>query len=392
MQTLEHLTVKDKKVLLRVDFNVPLSDGKIIDDTRIQAVLPTIDALLKKGAAIIILSHLGRPDGKNAPNYSLAPCAQRLEELLEKPLTFVPDNCISAAAINAASQLKSGEILLLENLRFHKEEQHPTEDHFAKKLAQLGNCYVCDAFGVAHREDSSITRLPTFFPGQVAAGLLMQKEVEMLSSLLKNPTHPFYFIVGGGKVSDKIGTLSALLPKADALFIGGAMAFTFLKAQGVAIGISRYEKEAIECANKLLLEAKKLNVAIHLPIDFICAKNLEAIDTLQNCSDIPEDFQGFDIGEKTVTLWKGLLQNAKTIFWNGPMGVYEKKEFAKGTEEIAQTIAKLQKATKIACGGDSLASIKSCHIEKEFTHLSTGGGASLEFIEKGSLPGVEAVS
>ncbi len=389
------LGLKDKRVLLRVDFNVPLTpDGTISDDTRIQAALPTIEWILQKGGSIILMSHLGRPKGKREMKYSLGVCAGRLAKLLGKPVPLAPD-CIGPSVEKLAHALKSGQLLMLENLRFHSAEENPKEDpSFAKQLAALGDLYVDDAFGAAHRDHSSITTIASYFPEKAAAGLLLLKEIEFLSSYFTHPKRPFYALIGGAKISTKIGVLHSLLGKVDALFIGGGMAYTFLKAKGFSIGDSIYEETFLEKAADFFSEAKNRQIPIYLPEDLVIADRFEetANSQIVNCqSGIPPGWQGMDIGPKTRKSWMQILQNAQMIFWNGPFGVFEMAPFAKGTQEIAKALSQL-KAITIVGGGDSVAAVNQVHLADHFTHISTGGGASLEYIEYGYLPGIDALS
>jgi phosphoglycerate kinase len=382
---LRDLSLKGQRVLMRVDFNVPLEKGKISDDSRIRAAVPAIEYILNHGASLILMSHLGRPKGSE-PEFSLKPCGERLSELLKKPVQMATD-CIGPVVESMASKLQPGQILLLENLRFHSGEEAPGQDpSFAASLAKLGTCYVNDAFGTAHRAHASTAAITRFFPGKSAMGFLMEKEIVALSPLLSNPSRPFYAIMGGAKISSKIGVIKTLLKKVDGLFIGGGMFFTFLKADGIEVGKSICE-DPIAVRD---LPKEKL----HLPIDIVIA------DRFSNDADkqiimarngIPEGWQGMDIGPKTISEWSKLLPKAATLFWNGPLGVFEMENFAKGTRAIAELLAK-SKAKTIVGGGDSIAAIEQMGLAKEFTHLSTGGGASLEFIEFGHLPGIDALS
>lgn len=394
--TLKDLSFQGKKALVRVDFNVPLNaQGQITDDTRIRATLPTIQYILDHGGSVILMSHLGRPEGKKDPKFSLAPCAKHLSTLLHRPVLFAPD-CVGKEADTLAHSLKPGQLLLLENLRFYAAEEKPQLDpSFAEKLSRLGDIYVNDAFGTAHRAHSSTASITQFFPQKAAAGLLLEKEIEFLGSCLSQPKHPFYAIIGGAKISSKIGVLKSLLSKVDALFIGGAMAYTFLKAQGIEVGDSLCENDFITQANEFLSVAKNKKIPIYLPQDIVIADhfsndaNTQIIPTNQN---IPKGWQGMDIGPTTIKSWEKALTNASMVFWNGPLGVFEMPRFAKGTQAIALAIAKIPKVISIIGGGDSVAAINDIHLADRFTHLSTGGGASLEFIEYGHLPGIDALS
>lgn len=388
-RTLSQLPLKEKKVLLRVDFNVPLSpEGKITDDTRIREALPTIRYILQQGGSLILMSHLGRPKGKKDPQFSLAPCQKRLEELLGIPVLFAPD-CIGPEAEKMAAAQKPGQVLMLENLRFYAAEEEPDSDPtFAKKLSSLGDLYVNDAFGTAHRKHASTATIASYFPGKSAIGLLMEKEVDYFDRLLKDPDRPFYALLGGAKISTKLGVLNALVAKVDALYIGGAMAFSFLKAQGFDVGDSLVDGACLEQA-KALLKCNK----IHLPKDLLIADAFKAdaaIKTVAVAEGIPKGWQGMDIGPQTQREWHDAFQKAKTVFWNGPVGVFEFPRFAKGTEEMAKTIASL-KAVTVVGGGDSVAAVNKWHLADRFSHVSTGGGASLEYIEFDHLPGIDAI-
>lgn len=384
--TLKDLPLDTKKVLLRVDFNVPMKDGKIDDDSRIKAAMPTIQYILDHNGSLIIMSHLGRPAQKPDPKFSLAPVAKRLSELLNKPVTMAKD-CIGEEAEQLAGNLKPGEILFLENVRFHPGEEKPEQDpSFAKQLANLGNCYVNDAFGTAHRAHSSTATIASFFPKASAMGFLMEKEIEELSPLIKNPKSPFYALIGGAKVSSKIGVIQELLEKVDRLFIGGGMIYTFLKADGIQIGNSLFESpETVKNVprSKLIF-----------PTDLVIADALsnDANQQVTLAKDgIPDGWQGVDIGPETIKNWSNQLQNAATVFWNGPLGIFEMPNFAKGTKAIAECLANLN-AKKIVGGGDSVSAIEHLGLANQFSHLSTGGGASLEFLQFGHLPGIDALS
>lgn len=391
---LQDLDLKGKKVLVRVDFNVPLNkDGSVSDDTRIRESLPTIQYILKSGGSAILMSHLGRPKGAPDPQFSLAPCARALSQLLGMPVQMAED-CIGEKVEKMARDLNPGQVLLLENLRFHPAEEKPSLDPiFAKKLASLGDVYVNDAFGTAHRMHSSTAAIAQYFPGKAAAGFLMQKEINFLSSLL-NPKRPFYAIIGGAKISTKMGVLKSLISKADGIFIGGGMAFTFYLAQGIKIGNSIHEDDQIPVAAAFLKECGEKKIPCWLPKDLIIADTFRD-DSQSKCvaasQGIPDGWQGMDIGPQTQEEWNKALKNAETIFWNGPLGVFEFPHFAKGTEQIAKTLSSL-KATTVVGGGDSVAAINRLGLISSFTHVSTGGGASLEFIEYGHLPGIDALS
>lgn len=390
--TIDDLSLKDKKVLMRVDFNVPLKEGEVTDDTRIVESLPSIKKVLKDSGKLVLMSHLGRPKGKT-PELSLAPVAKRLEKLLKKPVKFIND-CIGPEVEKAVSELKSGECLLLENLRFYAEEEKNDPD-FARKLANLGEIYINDAFGTAHRAHASTEGLTKYFK-QCAAGYLMQKELKYLGMALSNPASPFVAILGGAKISGKIDVISNLMEKIDALLIGGGMVFTFYKSLGWEIGNSLVEEDKIDLAKEILYKAKKEGLDLVLPEDIVIAKEADekAETKIVDKDKIESGWKGLDIGPKTVKLFATKLENAKTVVWNGPMGVFEIDKFAKGTMEIAKVLAKITQkgATTIVGGGDSASAVAKAGIEKKISHISTGGGASLEFLEGKSLPGVEALT
>jgi 3-phosphoglycerate kinase len=382
VKTVDQIEVRGKAVLMRVDFNVPLDNGKITDDRRITQALPTIRNVLDRGGRLILMSHLGRPKGGPEAKYSLRPVAVRLGELLGQNVRFA-DDCIGPAVEQAASQLKDGEVLLLENLRFHKEEEK-NDPNFSRQLAKLGDIYINDAFGTAHREHASTFGVPQLLAGKPRGiGFLIQKELKFLGEAISNPKRPFVAILGGAKVSDKINVIERLLEKADTLLIGGAMAYTFFLAQGKKVGGSLVEPDKVELAKKLL---EKAAGKTQLPVDTVIAS--EMTDTAQTRvveGDIPDGMEGFDIGPKTVERYRGRIANAKTIIWNGPMGVFEKKPFAAGTKAIAEAVAAItgQGAITIIGGGDSAAAIEQMGLGDKVSHVSTGGGASLEFLENG---------
>lgn len=392
--TIQDLDLKDKRALVRVDFNVPLKEGKITDDTRIRAALPTIDYILKQGGSVVLMSHLGRPDGKCDLKFSLEPCAAHLEKLINRPVKFAAD-CIGPDVEKIAKELKVGQILMLENLRFYAAEEKPGSDpSFAQKLARLGDVYINDAFGTAHRAHSSTATIAQFFPGKSAAGLLLMKEIEFLGTHFANPKHPFYALIGGAKISTKMGILSSLLSKVDALFIGGGMAYTFFRAQGIPIGDSICEDDLIETAKNFMAEAQAKKVKIYLPQDLVIAdgfsdKAKSKVIAVQE--GIPNHWQGMDIGPNTLKSWTEEMKKAAMIFWNGPFGVFEMAPFAKGTLEMAKALSNC-KAITIVGGGDSVAAINQFNLEDRFTHISTGGGAALEYIELGHLPGIDCLS
>ncbi len=394
MPVLQDLDVQGKKVLVRVDCNVPLDQaGKITDDTRIREALPTIRYILEKGGSVILLSHLGRPKAKPDPQFSLKGCADHLAILLGQPVLF-HEGCVDEGARNICRSLKPGQVVMLENLRFHKGEEKPEEDpSFTEKLASLGDLYVNDAFAAAHRAHASTARLAHFFPGKCAAGFLLQKEILQLSALLSSPEVPFYAIIGGSKVSSKLGVLHGLVDKTDAFFIGGGMAYTFLAALGKKIGSSIYEPDMLEKAKDFLAACQKRSVPVFLPEDHVIAdafSNDAQKRIVTSSEGIPENWQGMDIGPRSLAVWEKALIPAKTIFWNGPVGVFEFPQFAHGTQSLARFLAGLH-CIKVVGGGDSIAAISSLHLENQFTHVSTGGGAALEFIEFGHLPGIDAL-
>ena len=388
--TLKDLDLKGKTVLMRVDFNAPLDkSGKITDDSRIRAAIPSIEYALAHGASLILMSHLGRPK-KPDPQLSLAVCAKKLSELLGKPVQMAQD-CIGPAVEQMAAHLKAGQILMLENVRFHEGEEEPEKDPgFVASLAKLGDVYVNDAFGTAHRAHASTALIAKSFPGKAAAGFLMEQEIGHLSPLLHSPSRPFYAIIGGAKISTKAGVIHNLLKLVDALFLGGGMAFTFLKAQGIEIGSSLFEPSEVKTAQEILSKAKRL----YLPTDLVIANSFsnEAETKLISAREgIPPNWQGMDIGPETIRDWSQSLQKASTVFWNGPLGVFEMPHFANGTRKVAEALAQ-SKAEVIVGGGDSVAAVQQMGLGNQFSHLSTGGGASLEYLEYGHLPGIDALS
>jgi len=378
-----------KRVLVRVDFNVPLDkERRITDDARIKASLPTINYLIDKKAKVILMSHLGRPEGEYNPMFSLDVVAERLAELLDKEVIFLSD-CIGSEVRKKVSNLSDGDVVLLENLRFHKEEKK-NDESFARELASLGDIYVNDAFAASHRKHASVVGVAKFLPSY--AGFLVSKEIEVLSSLLENPKTPFMAILGGAKVSDKIGVIKNLMNKVATVLIGGGMSYTFLKSQGYEIGDSLLEEEKIKVAQEILKDAEKRGVRILLPIDIVVADKFseDANTKIVDAKKIPGGWMGMDIGPKTIDFFKKELEKAKTVFWNGPLGVFEMKKFANGTNSIAEFLGELNAVTVIG-GGDSASAVRKAGVADKMTHISTGGGASLEFLEKGSLPGVEVL-
>lgn len=396
--SIRDLSLNNHRIFMRVDFNVPLDGGRVSDDTRIRETLPTLEYALRHGAKLILASHLGRPKGKPDPKYSLKGVAERLRILLDERIGrgqnvgFSPD-CIGLQAEEMAGKLERGQTLLLENVRYHAEEE-ANDENFSKALAKLADYYVNDAFGSAHRAHASTVGITKFLP-KAAAGLLMEKELEYLGKAMSHPQKPFVAILGGAKVSDKIGVIKNLLGKVDALIIGGGMAYTFLKAVGQETGKSLLEADKVELAKELIKEAKSHNVKLLLPVDHVVSDKFDASAVAQKIGvgePIPADKMALDIGPETVKAFSEEIARARTIVWNGPMGVFEFDQFAKGTTQIARAVADNAGATSIIGGGDSVAAVHKAGVADRITHISTGGGASLEFLEGKKLPGVEALT
>ena len=388
-KTIKDIDLKGKKVLVRCDFNVPLDENQnITDNTRIVAALPTIKYLLENNCSIVLCSHLGRPKGEVKPEFSLKPVAKELSKLLDKEVIMAND-VVGEDATSKAAELQPGQILLLENVRFHREETD-NDPEFSKKLASMAEVFVNDAFGAAHRAHSSTVGVAAYLPA--VSGLLIEKELKFLGNALNNPERPFVAILGGAKVSDKIGVIDSLLEKVDTLMIGGGMAYTFFKAQGYEVGNSICEVDKLDLAKEAMEKAKERGVKLMLPVDTKIGKEFKP-DTESKVvawTEIPEEWEGFDIGPKTIEMFKEELQKAKTVVWNGPLGLFEFDQFAIGTNEIAKTLSEID-ATTIIGGGDSAAAVRKAGLQDKMTHISTGGGASLEFLEGKKLPGIECL-
>jgi phosphoglycerate kinase len=392
--TINDLDLRGKRVFIRVDFNVPLKDGVVTDDTRIRETLPTLRLAIEKGGRLVLASHLGRPKGGPDAKYSLKPAAKKLEELLGKPVAFALD-CVGPGAESQSKALRDGEVLVLENVRFHPEEEK-NDETFSKQLAALcDSIFICDAFGSAHRAHASVVGI-TRFVQQSAAGLLMEKELAYLGKAVTNPARPFVAILGGAKVSDKIEVVENLMKIADAMLIGGGMAYTFLKADGHPIGKSLVEDDKLDLAKRLRNEAQQKKFALLLPVDHVVGAEFKPDTATKTVSihETPDGWMGLDIGPKTIETYKQKIAAAKTIVWNGPMGVFEMPAFAKGTLEIAKAVAAATSggATSIVGGGDSVAAVHQSGVADRISHISTGGGASLEFLGGRKLPGVEALT
>ena len=385
-KTIRDIDIKNKRVLMRVDFNVPADDsGNITDDARIVKSLPTFEYAAKQGSKIILTSHFGRPKDQREPKYSLKPVAKRLGELLKKPVQFA-DDCIGPAVEKAVAHLKSGEVLLLENVRFHKEETK-NDPKFAEALAKLGDVFVSDAFGSVHRAHASVAGVAKYLPA--VAGLLLEKEIKYFETIMSNPGRPFVAILGGAKVHDKIKVIENLLERVDVLLIGGGMSYTFQKVLGRTIGDSLFDKEGEQTAKDILKKAKDKGVKLLLPVDYKVADKFDANakSKITAGPDIESGWSGLDIGPKTIALFQEELKKSKTVLWNGPVGVFEFPAFAEGTRKLAETLANL-KATTVIGGGDTAAAIKEFGLEDKMSHVSTGGGASLEYLEGKVLPGI----
>ena len=388
LNTIKEADLKGKRVLIRVDFNVPLKNGVVTDNTRIKAALPTVQYILEQGASLVVMSHFGRPKGQKNPDFSMAPIAKEFEKLLGRPVKLAPD-VIGSEVEAEVKALKPGEVLLLENVRFYKEEE-ANDPEFAKTLASYGDIYCNDAFGTAHRAHASTEGVSHYLPSY--AGFLIEKEVKFMAPLLENPEKPFVAIIGGSKVSSKITVLESLVKTCDTIVIGGGMAYTFLSVLGNKIGKSLFEPDYVDTAKAFLEKAKEKGVKVILPVDNVCAKEFSenAEPILVDSDNISDDLMGMDIGPKTVALITDALKDAKSVVWNGPMGVFEFDAFAKGTEAVAKALA-ASNATTVVGGGDSVAAINKFGLASKISHVSTGGGASLEFLEGKTLPGIKAL-
>lgn len=390
IQTIETLSPQGKRVLVRVDFNVPLKGGVVVDDTRIKAALPTIEYLVQAGAKVVLMSHLGRPQGEGYEEaYSLLPVAKHLASLIDAPVAFASDT-VGASAHEKIAQMNNGDIVVLENLRFDKREKKNDEE-FCHELASLADIYVNDAFGTAHRAHASTAGVAALLPAY--AGFLLNKEVTTLGDMLKQPKRPFVAILGGSKVSDKIKVIDALIDTCDTLIIGGGMCFTFLMAQGKAVGSSLKEQEWVERAQEMLQKAQNKGVSLLLPSDVVVASKFaeDAQTKVVSVNEIPEDMMGLDIGPETIKTYASVIAQAKTVFWNGPMGVFEMKAFEEGTKQVARAVAENKEADTIIGGGDSVAAVNKFNLASCMTFISTGGGASMELVQGEKLPGVEAL-
>ncbi|MGC1913090.1 MAG: phosphoglycerate kinase [Candidatus Acidiferrales bacterium] len=391
--SIRDLDVKGKRVFMRVDFNVPLDGGNVAEDTRIRETLPTLRLAMERGARLILASHLGRPKGKPDPRYSLTPVAARLRELLGKPVGFAAD-CVGAEAEAKSQALADGGVLLLENVRYHPQEE-ANDPEFSRQLAALcDGLFVCDAFGSAHRAHASVVGI-TKFVRQSAAGLLMEKELSYLGKAISSPDRPFVAVLGGAKVSDKIEVVQNLMKLADAMLIGGAMAYTFLKSQGLPVGKSLVEDDKLDLAKSLLEQARRRNFKLLLPVDHVLAESPNSTVTkITDIAHTPDGWMGLDVGPNTVKEYRNVIATARTIVWNGPLGMFEKPAFSQGTLGMARAVAAATKAgaTSIVGGGDSVAAVEQAGVGSQISHISTGGGASLEFLAGEKLPGVEALT
>lgn len=391
-KNIEDVKVKGKRILVRCDFNVPMDENKnITDDIRIKGALPTIKYLVNQEAKVILMSHLGRPKGEPNKKYSLEPVAERLAQLLHQEVTFAADEeVVGTSAKKAVEEMKNGEVVLLENVRFRKEEEK-NDPQFSKELASLGEIFVNDAFGTAHRAHASTAGIADYLP--CVSGYLIQKEIDIMGQALHSPERPFVAILGGAKVSDKIGVIKNLLEKVDALIIGGGMSFTFLKAKGYEVGTSLLEEDKVDLAKELLLKAEEKGVKLLLPFDVVVAKEFKAHAEHKTVevTNMPADMMGLDIGKHTIEIFCEEILKAQTVVWNGPMGVFEMPAFAVGTEEVAKAVAESE-GTTIIGGGDSAAAVEQLGFASRMTHISTGGGASLEFLEGITLPGIAAIN
>ena len=388
-KTVKDADVAGKRVLVRVDFNVPLADGAVTDDTRVRAALPTLRYLMDRGAKVIVVSHLGRPKGEPDPKYSLRPVRRTLQRLIGRNVTFVPET-VGPDATEAVERMVEGEVLMLENVRFNAGEK-TNDPAFARQLAAFADIYVNDAFGAAHRAHASTAGVAEFLPAY--AGLLLAREVETLTAMLADPERPFVAILGGSKVSDKFGVIDKLLDCVDTLIVGGGMAFTFLRAKGLEIGTSIVEQEWVEPAKAMLSKAQANGIDIMLPVDFVVADAFaeDAETRIVGREEIPADMMGLDIGPTSGQLFSGAIADAKTIFWNGPMGVFEMKPYETGTRDVAGAVSRNSRAVSVIGGGDSVAALKKFGLEERVTFVSTGGGASMKLLEGSPLPGVEAL-
>lgn len=387
--SIRDVDLSQKRTLVRVDFNVPIKEGRVVDDTRIRETIPTIKYLLDHQAKIILMSHLGRPKGKRDQKYSLKPAAERLQELIGKPVQILND-CVGMDIEQKINEMKIADIIMLENVRFHPEEEK-NDEGFAKKLSLLGDIFINDAFAASHRAHASVCAVARFFK-QACAGFLLEKEISYLTKILENPDKPFVAILGGAKVSDKILVIRNLLSKVDTMLIAGAMTYTFLKAQGTNVGNSLVEDDRIDIARQIMQDAKNLGIKLVLPVDHVIAADAKEDATTEIArQDIKDGYKGLDIGPETLELFKNELKRAKTILWNGPLGLFEIDKFANGTREIANFIADLD-ATKIVGGGDIVSAIEKFGLKNKMTHVSTGGGACLEFLEGKELPGIKVLT